>query len=309
MNEESRWEGARPDAEIHTLARAGDLEGLEGLSQGIGLDIIPYGLLGVNRDIARPDRVKPVRDAGADIFYRITSNLLSSTTINTDFAETEVDTRQVNLTRFPTLFPEKRDFFLEDAGVFQFGLQANSSSLIPFFSRRIGLVGGRTAPILLGEKLTGNVGRLLLGILDVKTRDSDVAPGQNFAIARAKYGFWKQSYIGGLFTHGEPTGNTDNSLAGADLSLATSNFLGGGNNFDLVDVRRQDQHAGHQEPRFRLRRSGAVSERSGEPGLQLAGDRRELQSAVGLCPPPRSAHQFADQPGWVRGRRYGICAR
>ncbi len=190
-------------------------------------------MLGVNRDIARPDRVQPVREAGADIFYRITPNLLSSTTINTDFAETEVDTRQVNLTRFPLLFPEKRDFFLEDAGVFQFGLPANASTLIPFFSRRIGLVGGKTTPILLGEKLTGSVGRLAVGVLDVKTRDSDVAPGQNFAIGRAKYGFWHQSYIGGIFTHGEPTGNTNNSLAGADLALATSNFLGTGENFDV----------------------------------------------------------------------------
>ncbi len=233
MNEESRWEGARPDAEIHTVARAGDLEGLEDLSQGIGLDIKPYGLLGVNRDISRLDRIQAVREAGADVFYRITSNLLSSTTINTDFAETEVDTRQVNLTRFPLLFPEKRDFFLEDAGVFQFGLPTNASTLMPFFSRTIGLVGGETTPILFGEKLTGSVGRLLVGVLDVKTRDSDVAPGRNFAIGRAKYGFWKQSYIGGIFTNGEPTGSTDNSLAGADMALATSNFLGRGENFDL----------------------------------------------------------------------------
>jgi hypothetical protein len=255
INEESRWEAARADASVNTLSRAGDLEGLEGMSQGLGLTIKPYGLLGVNRDIARFDPVKPVREGGADIFYRITSNLLSSTTINTDFAETEVDTRQVNLTRFPLLFPEKRDFFLEDAGVFQFGLPTNASALIPFFSRRIGLVEGETTPILLGEKLTGNVGRLMLGILDVKTRDSDVAPGRNFVISRARYGFWKQSYVGGIFTNGDPTGHTDNSLAGADMSLATSNIFGSGENFDLSmfgaktntpDVRSRDFAYGAQ---------------------------------------------------------------
>jgi hypothetical protein len=233
INEESRWEAARQDATINTVARAGDLEGFEGLSQGIGVDVKPYGLLGVNRDATRPDRVQPVGDAGADIFYRITPNLLSSTTINTDFAETEVDTRQVNLTRFPLLFPEKRDFFLEDAGIFQFGIRANSTGLIPFFSRRIGLVQGRTIPILFGEKLTGSLGRLALGVLDVKTGDSDWAPAQNFTVGRAKYGFWHQSYIGGIFTHGEPTGQTDNNLAGADVALATSNFLGTGENFDF----------------------------------------------------------------------------
>ncbi len=98
MNEESRREDASPHAEIHTVGRAGDLEG--------------------SRACPR-----------ASVW---TSNLLSSTTINTDFAETEVDTRQVNLTRFPLLFPEKRDFFLEDAGVFQFGLPTNASTLMPF---------------------------------------------------------------------------------------------------------------------------------------------------------------------------------
>jgi hypothetical protein len=234
VNEESRWEGYTLDSTIHAVSRGGDIEGLEGLSQGIGLDIKPYGLLGVNRTVERADRVKPVREGGADIFYRLTSNLLSSTTLNTDFAETEVDTRQVNLTRFPLFFPEKRAFFLEEAGVFQFGLPSAGTTMLPFFSRRIGLVGGETVPILFGEKLTGKVGRLEMGLLDVVTRDSETVPGQNFLVGRAKYGFWKQSYVGGIFTHGEPTGNTDNSLGGADILLATSNFLGRRKNFDLA---------------------------------------------------------------------------
>ncbi len=207
VNEESRWEGAVLDSTIHAVSRGGDIEGLEGVSQGIGLDIKPYGLLGVNRDIGRADRVQPKREAGADIFYRLTPNLLSSTTINTDFAETEVDTRQVNLTRFPLFFPEKRAFFLEEAGVFQFGLPSAGNTMLPFFSRRIGLVGGETVPILFGEKLTGKIGRLEMGLLDVMTRDSDIAPSENFVVGRAKYGFWRQSYVGGIFTHGEPTGD------------------------------------------------------------------------------------------------------
>ena len=234
VTEESRWAGATLDSMIHAVSRAGDIEGLEGLSQGIGLDIKPYGLLGVNRDILRSDQVKPVHDAGVDIFYRVTSNLLSSTTINTDFAETEVDTRQVNLTRFSLFFPEKRAFFLEEAGVFQFGLPASGSSILPFHSRRIGLVSATTVPILIGEKLTGKVGRLEMGLLDVVTRDSDIAPGQNFFVGRAKLNFWRESYIGGIFTHGEPTGETDNSLAGADILLSTSNFVGARKNFDIA---------------------------------------------------------------------------
>ena len=116
-NEESRWASAVLDSMIHAVSRAGVIEGLEGLTQGIGLDVKPYGLLGVNKDVTRTDQVQPAYGAGVDAFYRITANLLSSTTVNTDFAETEVDTRQVNLTRFPTLYPEKRAFFVEEAGV------------------------------------------------------------------------------------------------------------------------------------------------------------------------------------------------
>ncbi len=234
VNEESRWTGAVLDSTIHAVSRGGIIEGLEEASQGVGLDIKPYGLLGVNRDAMRPDRVKPRHEAGADIFYRITPNLLSSTTINTDFAETEVDTRQINLTRFSLFFPEKRAFFLEEAGVFQFGLPGAGTTMLPFFSRRIGLVGGETVPILFGEKLTGKIGRLEMGLLDVMTRDSDVAPSENFVVGRAKYGFWRQSYVGGIFTHGEPTGTTDNSLGGADILLATNNFLGRRRNFDVA---------------------------------------------------------------------------
>jgi hypothetical protein len=240
-NEESRWAGAVLDSTIHAVSRGGVIEGLEGLTQGIGLDVKPYGLAGVNKDVTRADQVKPTYGAGVDAFYRITANLLSSTTVNTDFAETEVDTRQVNLTRFPTLYPEKRAFFVEEAGVFQFGLPASSASLIPFFSRRIGLVAGRTVPILVGEKLTGKAGRLEMGFLDVATRDSETdagaveVPGQNFVVGRVKYSLGgRQSYVGAIFTNGEPTGTTDGTTYGADMSIATSNFLGNRKNFDLT---------------------------------------------------------------------------
>jgi hypothetical protein len=239
-NEESRWAGAVLDSTIHAVSRGGVIDGLEGLTQGIGLDVKPYGLLGVNKDATRADQVEPAYHAGVDAFYRITANLLSSTTVNTDFAETEVDTRQVNLTRFPTLYPEKRAFFVEEAGVFQFGLPSASSSLIPFFSRRIGLVSGQTVPILVGEKLTGKVGRLEMGFLDVATRDSEAdpaaaLPGQNFVVGRVKYSLGgRQSYVGAIFTSGEPTGTTDNTLYGGDLSIATSNFMGNRKNFDFT---------------------------------------------------------------------------
>jgi cellulose/xylan binding protein with CBM9 domain/uncharacterized protein DUF5916 len=238
--EESRWASPSLDFHFTQVAMAGSIDGLQGLKQGIGLDIKPYGLLGYRRDLEYPDKTGIVADAGVDIFYRVTGNLISSTTINTDFAETEADTRQVNLTRFPLFFPEKRDFFLEDAGIFEFGIRSSrgysrrAPDIVPFFSRRIGMVDGEEVPILFGQKITGKVGRVDVGVLDVMTRDSDIAPGRNFFVARTKANFWSQSYVGALVTHGEPTGETSNSVGGVDLKLATSDFLKRSKNFQLT---------------------------------------------------------------------------
>lgn len=246
--ETSRWASPSLDVALSQAVRAGNLTGLEGLSQGVGLDVKPYGITGATRDIAAPKLWKGTAHAGADIFYRLTSNLISSTTINTDFAETEVDTRQVNLTRFPLFFPEKRGFFLEDAGIFEFAQAAEQQGapgvnaggdLIPFFSRRIGLLRGNEVPILIGEKLTGKVGRFDVGVLNVQTGeltqdDERLAPSKNLSVARVKANFWNQSYLGAIFTNGDPSGETSNQVGGVDLRLATSNFLGREKNLSLM---------------------------------------------------------------------------
>lgn len=231
LREESRWASSNLDSEFFLVARAGEIDGLEGLTQGIGLDVKPYGLAGFSRDITRSPVNEAARDGGVDIFYRITSNLVSSTSINTDFAETEVDTRQINLTRFPLLFPEHRTFFLEDSGIFEFAASPGTRDFTPFFSRRIGLVEGQEVPILFGQKVTGKVGRFDVGIMDVKTRDSAIAPARNFFVGRVKANFWSQSYLGALVTDGEPTGETSNQQAGVDLKVATANLFNRGKNF------------------------------------------------------------------------------
>jgi hypothetical protein len=246
--ETSRWASPSLDVALSHAVRAGNLTGLEGLSQGVGLDVKPYGIAGATRDVTASQLWRGTADAGADIFYRITSNLISSTTVNTDFAETEVDTRQVNLTRFPLFFPEKRGFFLEDAGIFEFAQGAErhgppgmnaGGDLIPFFSRRVGLLRGNEVPILIGEKLTGKVGRFDVGILNVQTGaltqdDERIAPSKNLSVARVKANFWSQSYLGAIATNGDPSGETSNQLAGVDLRLATSNFLGRQKNLNLM---------------------------------------------------------------------------
>ena len=173
------------------------------------------------------------------MFYNFTPSLKLSATVNTDFGETEVDARQINLSRFSLLFPEKRSFFLEDAGVFNFatsgvttpgGIPLTGAEVFPFFSRQIGLLSGEEVPIDFGVKLTGKVGRTDLGVLDVRTRDLPTAPAKNFFVGRVKRNILQQSYIGAIFTSGNPALPISSQTFGADLRLATSRFLGGRRN-------------------------------------------------------------------------------
>jgi hypothetical protein len=226
-NETDRWSGPRQNIWLTNLAEAGQLEGLPEARQGMGLDIRPYGLLvhkeGNNWEV----------DGGLDISKNLAPNLNASLTINTDFAETEVDARQVNLTRFDLFYPEKRAFFLEGAGVFDIAT-GNSfiPDLIPFFSRRIGLTQrngiSSEVPIIAGGKITGRQSRFNIGLMDVQTDDVKEIGlnGQNLFAARVSRDFWKQSYVGGIFTRGNPIGNGENTLVGADARFATSNFMG-----------------------------------------------------------------------------------
>jgi hypothetical protein len=163
-------------------------------------------------------------------------------TANTDFGETEVDARQINLTRFSQFFPEKRTFFLEDAGVFAFsntnvtsfaGIPSHRSQVIPFFSRRIGLLSGEEVPITLGAKLTGKIGRTDVGMLNVRTRESSLATEKNFFVGRVRQNLLRQSSIGVIYTHGNPASSLSSSTVGADLRLATAQFLGGSRNLAL----------------------------------------------------------------------------
>jgi hypothetical protein len=230
--EEDRWASPRLDVQFTQVSEAGEIAGFADAEQGRGLDVRPYAIGAFNRD-ERGNR-KFEGDAGADIFYNITPGLRLTTTINTDFAETEVDDRQINLTRFPLFFPEKRSFFLENAGVFNFTRGSNRQpDLIPFFSRRIGLLAGREVPILAGAKLTGKAGKFDLGALAVRTRETGFTEAKNFFVGRVKRTLFTQSYLGGVYTEGDPSAATTSRTYGADLRLATSNFLGSQRNFSV----------------------------------------------------------------------------
>ena len=235
--EENRWTGARFQTQFFQISEAGRITNLEGLQQGVGLDIRPF----MARLWPRPDTGGDtvVGKPGVDLFYNITPSLKLSFTANTDFGETEVDARQINLTRFSIFFPEKRTFFLQDAGVFNFattgidppgGIPGTGAEIFPFFSRRIGLLGGQEVPIDYGAKLTGRVGRTEVGMLDVRTRGVRDADAGNLLVGRLKRNFLEQSYVGAILTNGDPASGLSSSTVGVDMRLATSSFLGGNRN-------------------------------------------------------------------------------
>lgn len=233
-NEESLWTGWLRDEGLTRMSNAGRIAGIDGISQGIGLDLKPY-VLGSAR--AAPGRQQPATigdyDIGLDAFYNVTPALKANFTVNTDFAETEVDERRTNLTRFPLFFEEKREFFLDGANFFAFP----SGNESPFFSRRIGLNAGEPQPIVYGAKLIGQAGRQDVGVLQVRTSEQDLnvdgAPllvrGEDFSVARLRRRFGSQSSAGALYTRRathESIVDPRHTL-GADITLATPSFLGG----------------------------------------------------------------------------------
>jgi len=220
--ENDRWASPRRNQSVFQVSEAGTLSALEGVRQGIGLDVVPFFAAHWNDDGSDRDLIG---QPGGDVFYRVSSGLGAALTIHTDFSDTEVDRNPVNLTRFSLFFPEKRDFFLQDAGIFQFA--DLGSDLIPFFSRRIGLDDQRKeVPILVGAKLTGRAGDYNLGILDVQTEAAGDFDAANLFVTRVSKNVGEQSSIGGIVTNGDPNGRDRNTLVGFDANFGTSDFLG-----------------------------------------------------------------------------------
>ena len=229
LQETSRWSGASLDIEIFQTGRAGLLTDLPEFNLGRGLTIRPAVIANVSREEpALPSEF--TGDVSVDASQRLGANLLASVTYNTDFAETEADTRQPNLTRFDILFPEKRDFFLEGSDIFEFGLGLQEAALLPFFSRRIGLLNpvegeSEKIPILLGGKLNGRVGNTNLGALVVHTKSLDSVPATTMAVVRVKQNVLQESSVGVIATAGDPLGRSGAALAGVDFTYRTSTFL------------------------------------------------------------------------------------
>ncbi|MBI4876143.1 MAG: hypothetical protein HY822_16020 [Acidobacteria bacterium] len=222
-----RWSSPRLDAFLFDLSRAGSLTGIGNLDQGRGLELTPYAA-GRTREIFGASPRSWQGALGADATWRITPQVAAVFTANTDFAETEADSRQINITRFPLFFPEKRAFFMEGANQFDFGLNLGRT-FSPFFTRRIGLLEGRQVPLEGGVKLSGRAGRWNLALLDVETRATSFAPRTNLFAGRASYDVDQHLRVGAILTHGDPTGRTRNTLAGFDAVWRTSAFRGNKN--------------------------------------------------------------------------------
>jgi hypothetical protein len=245
--EEDRLFSPRLETRFQQVSEAGEIGGLEDITQGHGLDVRPFLAGRWLREAQGPNNVftgKP----GLDVFYNLTPNLKLTTTVNTDFGETEVDARQINLTRFPLFLPEKRSFFLENVGVFNFSNIGTAGGgalrILPFFSRRIGLVGNQEVPIQVGSKLTGKVANTNIGILAVRTRQAGTIPPKTFFVGRAKQNIFEQSYFGGIYVEGNPAEQLSSRTYGGDLHLGTSHFLGRDRTFTLDAFALQSSNEG-----------------------------------------------------------------
>ena len=192
-NEEDLWSAYRRTFGITKVSEAGELRGIQDIGSGRLFIVKPYGLVQYDKQTGQDPKF-PLT-GGVDVKYGITSNLVLNLTGNTDFADTEVDLEPFNLTPFKVFIPEKRQFFLENAGLFSFDI-GDQDQL--FFSRQIGIdpVTGQQVPINGGAKLTGILGRLELGIMDVDTRSSGPNPYANYGIVRLKESLWAGSYVG-----------------------------------------------------------------------------------------------------------------
>ena len=215
-------------------------EGLSGMDQGKGLDIVPSVAVTQAR-LFDPGSSDSNMEPSLDVFYRLTPSLNAALTINTDFSSTEVDNRQVNLTRFSLFFPEKRDFFLNDADLFQFGRiggggngnnqassRADRENARPYFSRRIGLdQTGAPVDLEYGGRVSGRLGRWSIGTLAIRQDEAGDVDATDLFVGRISADISQESTFGIILTDGDPRSNLDNSVYGFDYRYLNTRLPGG----------------------------------------------------------------------------------
>lgn len=226
-NEFTFWNSYRRNFKFEQVSQAGHLLGVEKIEAGFRLRVKPFVVAGISRtEVGRDPGTDNLTEVGLETAkYRITPSLTADFTFNTDFAQTDVDDQRVNLTQFPLFFPEKREFFLENAGIFrlnaELGEHPGSRDLVLFFSRRIGLSErGEPIPILGGARVTGRAGAFTLGLLNIQTERQGELPGSNFSVFRIKRDILSRSTIGALFTNRQSKQDNDfNRLYALDTNF------------------------------------------------------------------------------------------
>ena len=225
---------------LNKVSAGGTLVGLDLPEAGKNIELKPYGVSRVTTDNVRtpPESDKFGTEIGGDIKYAVTPNLTADVTLNTDFAQVEIDEQQVNLTRFSLFFPEKRDFFLEGRGIFDFGRGGNgafgggfggSDTPQMFYTRRIGLNNGAVIPINVGGRLTGKLGKYAIGLMDISTAGDAASSTEatNFSVIRLKRDILQRSSIGVMATNRSvaASGTGTNAAYGADATFLLSQAL------------------------------------------------------------------------------------
>ena len=233
LNEDSYWSPIPRIYDAQRVSLAGTLEGMRGLHAGKNIRVKPYALTSGSRVTTRP--MAGDFQGGLDVKYGVTSGLVWDFTVNTDFSQVEADEQQVNLTRFNLFFPEKRDFFLENQGIFAFGTENGNGGgggnfgagrtnqvqdMRLFFTRRIGLSdSGQALPILGGTRLSGRQGAYSLGVLNIEQREDQGVPATNFTALRLRRDVLANSDIGAVLLNKEVAGPRFNRMAGLDTNF------------------------------------------------------------------------------------------
>jgi len=222
--EVDRWTALSRDYKLAQTMHSGLLNGIQDFNLGLGMVAKASTILDINRSAESNGQIK--WDNSLDITQRITPDITAQLTVNTDFAETEVDTRRTNLTRFSLMFPEKRQFFLEGSDIFDFGLGLGRS-MLAFQSRKIGLVEGQAIPLKVGGKVNGKIGKTQFGGLVTHTGIVDgVAPTSTMGVVRVKQNILRESNLGMIGMVGDPLGRGGSWTGGLDFTYQDSKFLG-----------------------------------------------------------------------------------
>lgn len=223
-NEEVLWQGwTRAGGGFTRVSLAGHLRGLESLPRSRrSVEMRPYVLAGNDRERLNPDNqfgTTPRNALGGELKAQLTSGLVLDATVNTDFAQVEADNQQVNLTRFGLFFPEKREFFLENSGIFDFGARGRHGPppFMLFFSRQIGIAQDGPVPVLGGARITGRAGHQTLGMLSMVADTAFDQPRTAFHVLRVKRDIGGNAYVGGMVTD-RRSSDTFNTAGGVDFS-------------------------------------------------------------------------------------------